>query len=64
MYGPLNGVRIALVALAVLAVITLAVLGETVGALALAAGVAFHAYGWVYLKRKAAETKSSAELGR
>jgi len=64
MYGPLNGARVALVTLAVIAVVTLAVLGQTVGALLLATGVGFHAYGWVYLKRKAVEAQSTAELGR
>ena len=64
MYGPLNGVRIALVTLAAIAVIVAAAIGQTVGALVLAAGIALHGYGWAYLKRKAAEAESAAELRR
>lgn len=65
MYGPLNGVRVALVTLAGLAVITLLAVGQPLGALFLAAGVALHGYGWVYLKRKAAQPdRSPLELGR
>ncbi len=70
MYGPLNGVRIALVVLAVIAVVTASVIGQTLGALILAAAVGVHAYGWMYLKRKAqesvsaSETPSTLELGR
>lgn len=64
MYGPLNGVRIALVTVAVIAVVALAAIGQTIGALVLAAGVALHGYGWVYLRRKATESESPAELRR
>ncbi len=68
MYGPLNGVRIALVTLAVIAVATASAIGQTLGAFILAAAVGMHAYGWMYLKRKAQESApespSTLEVGR
>ena len=48
MFGPLNGVRSALVTLAALA----AVLGYWTAALVLAAGVAVHSFGWFYLAQQ------------
>lgn len=48
-FGPLNGVRTALVVLAGIAAIAAAVLGEWVMAALLAAGVAVHGVGWWYL---------------
>lgn len=53
MYGPLNGVRVALVTLAVLAALTAAVLGYWVVTLVLAMGVALHGLGWLYLAQQA-----------
>lgn len=52
MFGPLNGVRVALVTLAGLAALVAAVLGEWTVTLVLAAGVAIHGAGWVYLARQ------------
>ena len=50
MYGPLNGVRSALVTLAVIAALFAAVLGHwLVTALVLLIGVALHGLGWLYL---------------
>ena len=53
MYGPLNGVRVALVACAVLAAIASAALGYWTAALVLLAAVAVHGAGWFYLAAKA-----------
>ena len=53
MYGPLNGVRAALVACAVLAAIAAGALGYWTAALVLLAGVAVHGAGWFYLAAKA-----------
>lgn len=49
MFGPLNGVRTALVVMAALAALLAIALGEWVMGLALLAGVAVHGYGWWYL---------------
>jgi hypothetical protein len=49
MFGPLNGVRIALVASAVVAAIAAAALGQWVVTVFLAAGVALHGAGWWFL---------------
>ena len=53
MYGPLNGVRVALVAAAVLAAITAGAHGHWSVTLLLMVGVAVHGAGWVYLAAKA-----------
>ena len=52
-YGPLNGVRVALVTLAVLAALMGAVLGYWMVTLVLAVGVALHGFGWLYLAQQA-----------
>lgn len=49
MYGPLNGVRVALVAATVLAAIAAILVGFTGAAIVLLVGVAIHGLGWVYL---------------
>lgn len=51
MFGPLNGVRTALVVAAAVAAIAAAVLGEWVMASMLLLGVALHGVGWWYLWR-------------
>ena len=53
MYGPLNGVRIALVACAVLAALASAVAGYWSAVFVLLAAVMVHGGGWVYLAQKA-----------
>ncbi len=53
MYGPLNGVRVALVTLAVLAALLAAILGYWWAALVLMIGVAIHGFGWLYLAQQA-----------
>lgn len=52
MFGPLNGVRTALVISAAVAAIAAAFLGQWVVTLFLAAGVAVHGLGWWYLWRQ------------
>lgn len=52
MFGPLNGVRIALVVAAALAAITSFVAGYTLAGLVLLAGVLLHGAGWLYLYGK------------
>jgi hypothetical protein len=49
MFGPLNGVRTALVVAAGIAALAAAIVGEWVMASLLAAGVAVHGIGWWYL---------------
>ena len=51
-FGPLNGVRVALVVAAALAALLALVFGQWVMGLALGAGVAFHGLGWWYLYRR------------
>ena len=53
MYGPLNGVRVALVTLAVLAALVAAILGYWSVSLILVIGVALHGFGWLYLAQQA-----------
>ncbi len=53
MYGPLNGVRVALVAAATLAALTAAALGYWSATVMLLAAVALHGAGWVYLAQRA-----------
>jgi hypothetical protein len=49
MFGPLNGVRIALVATAVIAAIAAAIGGHFLAALVLLVAVGIHGLGWLYL---------------
>lgn len=51
MFGPLNGVRTALVIAAAIAALAALVLGEWVMAGMLSLGVALHGVGWWYLWR-------------
>lgn len=53
MYGPLNGVRVALVTLATLAALLAAILGYPMVTLILVVGVALHGFGWLYLAQQA-----------
>ncbi len=62
MYGPLNGVRVALVTLAVIAALFAAVLGYWMVTLILLAGVALHGLGWLYLAQQA--KLESTDTGR
>lgn len=52
MFGPLNGVRVALVALAFVAGMAAFIVGYPGVALVLLAGVAIHGLGWAYLYRQ------------
>ena len=52
MFGPLNGVRTALVITAALAALLASAFGEWVMAAMLLAGVVLHGYGWWYLYRR------------
>lgn len=56
MFGPLNGVRTALVIGAGLAGLVAAALGEWIVALVLGVGIVLHGAGWLYLYRKHQET--------
>lgn len=53
MFGPLNGVRTALVTAAGLTAVAAAALGYWTAAAVLAAGVAIHGAGWWYLWKDA-----------
>lgn len=55
MYGPLNGVRTALVVTAVVAGVAAAFLGEFLVSAVLAAGVGVHGLGWWYLSKQSPE---------
>ena len=55
-FGPLNGVRVALVGLAVLAGLIAILAGYPGAALVLFAGVAIHGLGWLYLYRQKPRT--------
>jgi hypothetical protein len=57
MFGPLNGVRVALVAAAVVASIAAFVVGSPLAGGVLLAGVAVHGAGWLYLYSKAPERR-------
>ena len=52
MFGPLNGVRVALVALAFVAGMAAFIAGYPWAALVLLAGVAIHGLGWAYLYKQ------------
>jgi hypothetical protein len=63
MYGPLNGVRVALVASAILAALTAGLLGYWSATIVLLTAVAIHGAGWVYLNAKAkAEAAKVSQL--
>lgn len=53
MFGPLNGVRTALVGMAGVAAIAAALFGHWIVTLMLGLGVAIHGLGWLYLYRQA-----------
>ena len=61
MFGPLNGVRSALVIAAFLTAIVAAILGFWVAAAVLLAAVAVHGLGWFYLWKKAEDRLPSPE---
>lgn len=61
MFGPLNGVRVALVAAAVVAAIAAAITGNIGAAVVLLGAVAVHAAGWVYLYNRAQLEAEKAE---
>jgi hypothetical protein len=52
MFGPLNGVRVALVCFAIVAALAALIAGYPVVALVLGVGVAVHGLGWLYLYRQ------------
>ncbi len=52
MFGPLNGVRTALVIAAIVAALVAAAMGRWIVTLVLGLGVAAHAAGWLYLYRQ------------
>lgn len=52
MFGPLNGVRVALVVAAFLTAIVSALTGHAVAAIMLLAAVAVHGAGWWYLYQR------------
>lgn len=52
MFGPLNGVRTALVIGAAMAAIVAAILGQWIVTAVLLLGVAGHGLGWLYLYRQ------------
>jgi uncharacterized membrane protein len=54
MFGPLNGVRVALVISAFLAAIAAFVAGYAVAGSVLLAGVIVHGLGWLYMYRRRA----------
>lgn len=58
MFGPLNGVRTALVIMAALAALLAALFGQWVMAVFLASGVALHGLGWWYLARRGPAPRS------
>lgn len=52
MFGPLNGVRTALVIGAALAALVAAILGYWTVTVVLAVAIAIHGLGWLYLYRR------------
>ncbi len=52
MFGPLNGVRVALVGFAVVAAIAALIVGYPLVAVVLLTGVAIHGLGWLFLYRQ------------
>jgi hypothetical protein len=61
-FGPLNGVRVALVASALVAAIVAFILGAPAAGAILLAAVALHGLGWLYLYRN--RYRSSPDLPR
>jgi hypothetical protein len=61
MFGPLNGVRVALVAAAVIAALLGAIFGQWVMTGLLLAGVALHGWGWWYLYKRHVSADSTSE---
>lgn len=57
-FGPLNGVRIALVAASAVAAIAAFIAGYAAAGIILLAGVALHGLGWLYLWRQRDTTPS------
>lgn len=51
MFGPLNGVRTALVVTVVIAALAAVLLGQYLVAVVFAAGVVVHGFGWWYLSK-------------
>jgi hypothetical protein len=58
MFGPLNGVRVTLVAGAVLAAIAAIFAGYVWAGMVLLAGVAIHGVGWLYLYNQRSEVEN------
>jgi 4-hydroxybenzoate polyprenyltransferase len=58
MFGPLNGVRVALVAAAAIAAVVALGAGFTLAGLVLLVGIAVHGLGWLYLYRQGDESRS------
>lgn len=58
MFGPLNGVRSALVIAAFLTAILAAILGFWTASFVLLAAVAVHGLGWLYLWKRAESHRS------
>jgi len=58
-FGPLNGVRVALVASAALAALAALFVGFVGAAIVLLAAVAIHGLGWVYLYSQRQPNESS-----
>jgi hypothetical protein len=52
MFGPLNGVRVALVSFAVIAAIAALIAGYPAAAVVLLGGVIIHGLGWLFLYRQ------------
>ncbi len=52
MFGPLNGVRVALVSFAVIAAIAALIAGYPAAAVVLLGGVVIHGLGWLFLYRQ------------
>jgi hypothetical protein len=52
MFGPLNGLRVALVALAGVAAVAGLIAGHPVVTVVLVLGIAVHGFGWLYLYRQ------------
>ncbi len=55
MFGPLNGVRTALVIAAAVAALAALIAGYVTAAVVLLAGVGVHGLGWLYLYRRRQE---------
>jgi len=64
MFGPLNGVRVALVVAAVVAALAALIVGRHTAAAVLLAGVVVHGVGWLYLYRQRSPTRSRPTMGR